>query len=162
MRLALIAGISVFGAWLGLVPRPATACSPAPNHFVQIVEDDSPECAVIEVSASYVAGGLFVNNQCAEPFTFEVEDCPACEEPITVQPGEESLMVIEDREQASSVALAWSVGDMSGQLRADVDWKDNSGACDGNACRVGGTGGAPLGLLCAALVVLSGFARRPR
>ena len=163
MRSGLIGGLSVVAvSWLVFTPRLVAACEPAPNHSVDIAEDDSPECVTIEDAFSYEHGGLRVDNQCEEEFAFEVEDCPGCGDAISVAPGEMATMVIESREQASSATLSWSVGETSGQVRADIDWRDNSGACNGLGCHIGGSRHDNPPLWAASLLLLALVSRRSR
>jgi len=148
-------------AALVFVPGSASACEPAPNHSVEVVEDDSPDCATIDDAFAYGEGALRVDNQCEEALTLEPGDCAGCGETLTVEPGETATMVVENREQASSPTLTWSVGDTSGEVRADVDWQDNSDACDGLGCRVGAPADR-LPLWAASLLVLAPLRRRAR
>lgn len=161
-RSVSIAGLSfVVGSLLALAPGHASACEPAPDHSVDVVEDDSPDCVTIASAGDYEAGSLWVDNQCEDAIMLEAEDCPGCGDAVTVEAGEMATMAIENREQSSSATVTWSLGDDSGQVRADIDWQDNSGACSGlGGCAVAGSQRTRSTLWATALLVLGGLARR--
>ena len=162
MKRVAVAGLSfVFGSLLALASGSASACEPAPDHSVSIIEDDSPDCVTVSNGTDYLAGKLSVDNQCEDPITIEAEDCPGCGEAITVEGGETASMEIETREQSSSATVTWTLGDDTVQVRADIDWRDNSDACSGiGGCAVARSGHAPV--WAAGILLLAGLARRRR
>lgn len=163
-RSVTVAGLSfVFGSLLALGSGSASACEPAPDHSVSIIEDDSPDCVTVSNGTDYLAGKLLVDNQCEDPITLEAEDCPGCGEAITVEAGETASMEIETRDKSSSATVTWTLGDHTGQVRAEVDWQDNSDACSGiGGCAIAGSQKARPALWATALLVLGGLARRRR
>ena len=121
------------GGLLLTLPSAASACDPAPNYTVEITQDQTPECVVIDDAFDYDVGALNVSNQCEEPLSLEADSCEACGEALDLEPGEQGQFVLEDRNQPGNTeqSVTWSLGDTTGTVLTRVRYQDNSGACEG-------------------------------
>ena len=117
---------------VGFYSTSAFACSAAPNHSVALTADDSPECLLIEDAFAYDSAALRIRNDCEEMATIAGVDCERCGDELEIGVGEMNLVfVVETEEQIGEQTIAWSVGEQTGTVTADVAWQDNSNACAG-------------------------------
>lgn len=149
------------GLWLGTVtilcvgvcmlPAPAAACDPAPDHQVAVVADDTPECVTVRDAFNYGSGALSIDNQCADTLTVAGLDCPTCDDPVDIAPGTEEWFTVETRTVADGISegsvnessLSWTLVDQSGTVEVAVTIYDNSDACDdwnNTGCEISGGG----------------------
>lgn len=161
-------------AALHLAPESADACDVAPDHQVEVILDDTPECVTVTDAFNYGSGALRIDNQCEDTLTIAPTDCEACGASIDIIAGTEEWYDIETRTVADGLAegtvtaatVSWTLVDQSGTIEAEVAVYDNSDACDdwdgGRGCAVGSGHGSGAAWLILCVIGLLAGSRRSR